>query len=71
MMRGYAVNRGESVPSLTAVAVPLKDRFSRTIAAVALSAPAERIDRAQIREIVIMLRDCATRIREDLPYTYR
>ncbi|MCR2764291.1 IclR family transcriptional regulator [Microbacterium sp. zg.B48] len=66
MMRGYAVNRGESVTGLSAVAVPLRDRLGRTIAAVAMSAPSDRLPVARVREVVIELRECAARIRADL-----
>lgn len=66
MMRGYAVNHGESEPGLSAVAVPLRDHAGRTIAAVAMSAPSARLARGRVREIVIELRECAARIRADL-----
>lgn len=66
LMRGYAVNRGESERSLAAVAVPLKDRVGTTIAAVAMSAPSERITPQRTREIVIALRECSARIRAEL-----
>jgi DNA-binding IclR family transcriptional regulator len=66
LMRGYALNEEESEPGLSAVAVPLKDLFGRTIAAVAISGPSERIPRARGRELVIELRECAGRIRADL-----
>ncbi|MEV1128760.1 IclR family transcriptional regulator [Agromyces sp. NPDC049794] len=66
MMRGYAVNQGESETGLSAVAVPLRDHLGRTIAAVAMSAPSERLPRARVRDIVIELRECAARIRADL-----
>lgn len=66
LLRGYAVNNQESYTDLVAVAVPLKDRAGRTIAAVAMSAPSSRMPRARIREIVIKLRECAVQIRTDL-----
>lgn len=66
LMRGYAVNDQESDPDLTAVAVPLRDRGGRTIAAVAMSAPSVRMPRTRIREIVIKLRECSASIRADL-----
>lgn len=66
LLRGYAVNDQESFTNLTAVAVPLKDRAGRTIAAVAMSAPSSRMPRARIREMVIKLRECAVQIRTDL-----
>lgn len=66
LMRGYAVNDQESDTGLTAIAVPLRDRAGRTIAAVAMSAPSRRMHRARIREIVIELRECATSIRAAL-----
>lgn len=68
MMRGYAVNNGESERGLSAVAVPLKDPVGHTIASVAMSAPSERITRGRVREIVILLRECAARIRADLAH---
>jgi DNA-binding IclR family transcriptional regulator len=66
MMRGYAVNYEESEEGLSAVAVPLKDHGGRTIAAVAMSAPTERFEQLDLREIVIQLRECARYIRADL-----
>lgn len=64
MMRGYAVNDGESVPGLSAVAVPLRNRAGQTIAAVAMSAPRVRLTPARVREVVIELRHCAASIRD-------
>jgi DNA-binding IclR family transcriptional regulator len=66
MMRGYALNDGESEAGLSAVAVPLRDQLGRTIAALALSAPSSRMSRGRVREIVIELRECAALIRADL-----
>jgi DNA-binding IclR family transcriptional regulator len=68
MMRGYAVNHGESEAGLSAVAVPLKDHVGRTIAAVAMSAPTARFARLDLREIVVQLRECARQIRADLAH---
>lgn len=67
LMRGYAVNHEESVEGLTAVAVPLRDRGGTTIAAVAMSAPSDRLPPRRVREIVVELRDCAAGIRAHLP----
>lgn len=66
MMRGYAVNQSESELELSAVAVPLKNTVGRTIAAVAVSAPNVRLQRGQVREIVIELRECSARIRGEM-----
>jgi DNA-binding IclR family transcriptional regulator len=66
MMRGYAINHGESVVGLSALAVPLRDRAGRAIAAVAMSAPTGRLNRMDLREIVVQLRECAQAIRADL-----
>ena len=68
LMRGYAVNQEESVSGLSAVAVPLRDRSGTTIAAVAMSAPSERLPPRRVREIVIALRGCAAGIRADLTH---
>jgi DNA-binding IclR family transcriptional regulator len=66
LMRGYAVNQEESVAGLNAVAVPLRDRGGTTIAAVAMSAPSERLPPRRVREIVVELRECAAGIRSHL-----
>jgi DNA-binding IclR family transcriptional regulator len=66
MMRGYAINHGESVVGLSAVAVPLRDHAGRAIAAVAMSAPTDRLNRMDLRETVVRLRECAQSIRADL-----
>lgn len=66
LMRGYAVNDQESLLGLSAVAVPLRDRGGNTIAAVAMSAPSERLPLARVREVVIELRACAAGIRSHL-----
>ncbi|MGO2110442.1 MAG: IclR family transcriptional regulator [Pseudoclavibacter sp.] len=66
LMRGYAVNWGESEAGLAAIAVPLKDRAGRTVAAVAMSAPAARVRGHRMRDFVVELRECATGIRAEL-----
>lgn len=65
-MQGYAVNRDESVEGLSAIAVPLRDRGGTAIAAVAMSAPSQRLPPEHVREIVVHLRGCAARIRSHL-----
>lgn len=67
--RGYATNLEESVPGLRAVAVPVRDRGGVTVGALAMSAPSDRLKGPRVRDIVIALRDCAARIRMDLPFT--
>lgn len=66
LMRGYAVNREESVEGLSAIAVPLRDRGGATIAAVAMSAPSARLPPRRVREVVVQLRACAGAIRSQL-----
>lgn len=66
LMRGYAINNEESVEGLSAIAVPLRDRGGRTIAAVAMSAPSTRLPPDRVREVVIELRECAASIRAHL-----
>lgn len=68
LMRGYATNRDESVAGLSAVAVPLRDRGGRTIAAVASSAPSDRMPARRVREVVVQLRECAAGIRAQLTH---
>ena len=67
--RGYATNIEESVPGLRAVAVPVRDRAGVTIGALAMSAPSTRLKGPRVRDMVVALRDCAARIRMDVPFT--
>lgn len=64
--RGYALNFEESALGLCAIAVPVTDRTGRTIAALAVSAPAQRLDERQVPEIVKQLKTASTLIRADL-----
>jgi DNA-binding IclR family transcriptional regulator len=64
---GYAVNNEESAVGLRAVAVPVRDRIGRCIAALAVSAPTSRLNRAQVPRAARLLQDFATLIRNDLP----
>ncbi|MDR6199632.1 DNA-binding IclR family transcriptional regulator [Microbacterium sp. SORGH_AS428] len=66
MMRGFAVNDQESRDGLSAIAVPLRARDGRAIAAVAMSAPSARLGAERMRELVVELRACASAIRGDL-----
>lgn len=66
MMRGFAVNDQESRDGLSAIAVPLRAQDGRAIAAVAMSAPSERLGPGRMRELVVELRACATAIRADM-----
>jgi DNA-binding IclR family transcriptional regulator len=64
--RGYAVNRGESEADLTAVAVPVRDRLCRAVAALAISSLATRMGPDQLPAMVDAARQCAARIEAEL-----
>jgi len=64
--RGYAVNRGESEADLSAVAVAVRDRMGRAVAALAISSLASRMGADQLPALVDAARRCAARIEADL-----
>lgn len=63
---GYAFNDEESATGLRAVAVPIRDRVGRTIAALAISMPAVRLSKNRAASIARTLNETATLIRNDL-----
>lgn len=65
--QGYAFNDEESAAGLRAVAVPVRDRVGRTIAALAISMPTVRLGKNRASTIARTLHETATLIRNDLP----
>ena len=63
---GYAMNRGESDSGVHAVAVCVRDRAGRAVAALAASVPATRADFARLRSFVEPLHRAAEAISQDL-----
>lgn len=64
---GYALNDEESAAGLRAVAVPIRDRVGRTIAALAMSMPSSRMSKGKLATVARTLHQTATLIRNDLP----
>ena len=64
--RGYALNIEESQAGLWAVAVPILDRAGHTIAALAVSTPASRVDPSDVAVRVQALRETVAAIAADL-----
>lgn len=56
---GYAINRGESLDGLHAAAVGIVDNSGRSIAALAVSVPADRGGTTRLRKLVPALRQAA------------
>lgn len=68
--RGYATNRGEWRPGVSAVAVPLRDGSGRTLAALSLTLPTERFTEQRLRRLLLpALRRAAEAIEHDLGRT--
>jgi DNA-binding IclR family transcriptional regulator len=65
--RGYALNLDESVTDVHAVGVVVRDRHGGPLAALTVSAPASRLDRARGGELAPLLRSTATAITASLP----
>jgi DNA-binding IclR family transcriptional regulator len=53
---------------LTAIGAPITGRDGKSIAAARISGPAARIDRAQIKNLAIMVLDTTKRITRDLRF---
>ncbi|WP_162893130.1 IclR family transcriptional regulator [Microbacterium halotolerans] len=66
-LKGYAFNDEESAHGLRAMAVPVRDRIGRTIAALAISSPASRMPKSRVPALYAALTDTSTLIRNDLP----
>ena len=65
--RGYATNRGEWLPGVSAVAVPLADAGGRVVAALSLTLPTERFGEARLKRVLLpALRLAAQAIARDL-----
>lgn len=63
---GYAINRGECEPGLHAVAVCIRDRAGRAIAALAATVPATRAEPERLRGFVEPLHRAAEAISQEL-----
>lgn len=59
---GYALNLGESLDGLHAAAVPVPDAAGRTVAALAVSVPADRGGISRLRRHVRALRETAGQV---------
>lgn len=66
-LKGYAFNDQESANGLRAIAVPIRDRIGRTIAALACSTPTNRLPKSRVNAFYSALADTATLIRNSLP----
>lgn len=60
--QGWALDDEEMEPGLRCLGVPLVDNTNRVIAAIALSAPAQRMNRERIASLVPRLQDTAARV---------
>lgn len=63
---GYAINRGESLEGLHAAAVSIIDHSGRTVAALAVSVPADRGGTTRLRKHIPALREAAKDIGQRL-----
>ena len=65
--RGYATNFGESELGIHAVAVAQRTSSGRAVAAIAVSAPEQRLPESRVPELLAALDDVAARARPRLP----
>lgn len=66
-VKGYAINDEESARGLRAVAVPVRDRLGRAVAALATSTPANSLGPTRVSALRAALQEAATLIRNDFP----
>ncbi len=64
--QGWALDEEEMEPGLRCLGVPLADHTGRAIAAIALSAPASRMNRERVASLIPQLQDTAARIARTL-----
>jgi len=68
---GYAVERGEYAGGIRCVAAPVRGLTGRTVAALALSGPSDRLGDARLRKLGRLVRDAAKRLSRDLGWRVR
>jgi DNA-binding IclR family transcriptional regulator len=66
--QGYSVTFGESHEGVHGVAAPIRDHTGRVVASVSVLAPAARIPRSRVPELVEKVMEAARRISRDLGY---
>jgi len=66
--QGYSVTFGESHDGVHGVAAPIRDHTGRVVASVSVLAPAVRIPRSRIPELIEKVTETARRISRDLGY---
>lgn len=69
--QGYAVNDEELLEGYVAIAAPVRDATQRTVAAISITAPAERVHAAGSSEIVGPLCEAARKASLVLGYNHR
>ncbi len=68
--RGYATDDGEYTAGVSCIAVPVRDRSGRVVAAMSVSAPEVRVTSELSRRIVDLLGEQATAMSERLVSSY-
>lgn len=63
---GYAINCGESLEGIHAVAVPVSDGRGRVVASLAVSVPSDRGGTARLRKLIPPLKEAAKAIQSQL-----
>jgi DNA-binding IclR family transcriptional regulator len=66
--RGYAVSSGERSPGASAVAAPIRDRSGRTIAAIGVLGPSQRLTRGVLKELGHQVMQVAQQISAEFGY---
>jgi IclR family KDG regulon transcriptional repressor len=67
--RGYAVNWGEWTDAVRGLAAPIRNSEGNVIAALNLSIPAERLDKAAVTKLAPLVMDCAILISRRLGFS--
>lgn len=67
---GYSMDNEENEPGIVCLAVPIKDYSGKVIAAVSVSMPASKINEETREYYVRILKECSSKISQELGYEY-
>lgn len=68
---GYSMDNEENEPGIVCFAVPIKDYSGNVIAGISMSMPASKVNEEARNYYVDLLKECSSKISQDLGYEYQ